>query len=317
MPRSRSRRPPTSQSSRPSTAADDYAFSTPGTASSSSSPYFTSENPQPLPAALHPHYAHYEYPDDSDALDGVVEEEEDDESDAEDVFAYLPPTTADQENAPAPAAQHQLQYYPAPPPAESPPQTTSSYDHLVQGGDAFRMRPVVSQSPQNDASPPYTHPRTPIHLDTTHGAKHLHVALPSPTAQTSMPGPSQPPQTNFLPGSAYDNPYQFTLSQISNYAPPSTQGSTFSGSDGLRLRHNINVGVIKRTRARHDRDHKSSDSPDDVFEESSVKMEDASIAQLVAKDIANLEYGRRPRRLEDGALDELDAAWSTREGSIK
>ena len=314
----RSRRPPTSQSSRPSTAADDYAFSTPGTASSSSSPYFTSDNPQPLPAALHAHYTHFQYPEDEDTLDGVVEEDEDEgeESDA-DVFAYLPPTTADQQADASPATQPQFQFHlpRTPQQAESPPQTTSSFDHFPQGPDTLHMRPVATQSlPQNDASPPYTNPRSPIHLDTsTHGVKQLHVALPSP-----IPGPSQPLQSYFLPGSAYDNPYQFTLSQMSSSVPPSTQGSTFTSSEGLRLRHNINVGVIRRTKRRDkDVDQKSTEDPDFIYKEPSANIQGSSFAKLVGSDLASLEYARRSRRLEDGALDELDGAWSNREGSIK
>lgn len=313
----RSRRPQTSQSSRPSTAADDYAFSAPGTASSSSSPYFSSDNPQPLPAALHAHYAHFQYPDDEDNLGGVVEEEdegEQDESEDEDVFAYLPPTTAEQQNE---VAQSQLQLHPprTPQQVESPPETTSSFDHYPQGPDALHMRPVLTPNlPQNDASPPYTTSRPPIHLDTsTHGVKRLHVTLPTP-----IPGPSQPPQSYFLPGSAYDNPYQFTLSQMSTSVPPSTQGSTFTSSEGLRLRHNINVGVIRRTRKRDkDIENKSTDGPDYIFKEPSSNIEGSSIAKLVGSDLSSLEYGRRSHRLEDSALDELDGAWSHREGSIK
>ena len=317
MPRPRSRRPPTSQSSRTSSAIDDYAFSTPGTASSSSSPYFTTDNPpQALPAALHAHYAQYHYPDDPDTLDGVTEEdEEDEESDAEDVFAYLPPTTADQQSDP-PGHQHQLHFSRAHPQAESPPDTNSSYDH-VQGPDALRMHPVVTPTfPQNDASPPYSHPRSPLHLKTSPlGAKQLHVALPTSTAHPSSPGPSQPTQSYFLPGTAYDNPYQFTLSQMSNSVPPSTQGSTFSGSEGLRHRHNINVGVTKRTKQREKGANLSTDDSDDIYKEPSAIMEGSSVAKLVSNDIASLEYAQRSRRLEDGALE--DGTWSNREGSIK
>ena len=321
MPASRSRRPPTSQSSRPSTA-DDYAFSVPGTASSSSSPYFTSENPQPLPAPLHAQYAQYHYPDDPNGLGGVAEEDEDEESDAEDVFAYLPPTTADQQADATATTAHQAQLHFSPPhahqQAESPPDTNSSYDHLAQGPDALRMRPMVTQSlSQSDPSHPYALPHSPLRLKSSpHGIKQHHVSLPSPTTLPSTPGPSQPPQSFFLPGSAFDNPYQFTLSQMSNSVPPSTRGSTFTDSDGLRHRHNINVGVIKRTKKRRDTG-KSTDDPDEIFKEPGVALEGGSIAKLVSNDIASFEYARRSRRLEDGALDELDASWSNREGSIK
>ena len=318
----RSRRPPTSPSSH-SSAADDYAFSSPGTASSSSSPYFTTENPQPLPIALHAHYAaQYQYPDDPDALDGVIEEEEEEEeeSDAEDVFAYLPPSTADQQRdqrqpPPQPPPQPRV-----PPPVDSPPETGSSFDALSQGPDALRLRQLSANS-QNDASSPFRGPLEPNTSPTS--AKQLRVALPSP-APTAPPGPSQPQSQSYfpatiLPGNAYDNPYQFTLSQMSaNSIPPSTPTSTLAGSDGLRHRHNITVGIIKRSKRRRGKivEHRSTDF-DDPDKDTSTTVE-GSIAKLVGSEISSLDYTGGSRRAGDRALDELDdGTWSRREGSIK
>jgi len=325
MPRQSSRRPPTTQSSRPSTAADDYAFSIPGTASSSSSPYFTTDNPQPLPAALHAHYANYGYPDDRSTLDGVTEEEEEEESDAEDVFAYLPPTTADIERERELQGQVTGQQVRSPthfaPHPESPPDTNDSYDHLPQGPDAVRMRTLSSQPShqQNGATPPYTQnssqPRSPLAAvdQSSLGAKQMHVALPSPVTMTSPPGPSTAPQnyySYYFPGRAYDNPYEYQISEIEESIPPSTRASVFTTSTEIRQRTNLNIGIVKRSRGRGKHPERRS-TLDSLDKDTNIKS-DTGLSKL---SHGSLAYSGRSRRMEEGGLDDVD--WSTRDGSVK
>lgn len=318
MPRQSARRPTTSQSSRPSTAAEDYAFSTPGTASSSSSPYFTADNPQPLPAALHPHYPNYGYGDDHSTLDGVTEEEEEEESDAEDVFAYLPPSTADiererQQQGLSPA-QLPPRILPHP---ESPPDTNSSYDHIPQGPDALRMHPLSSHNTdtQNEATPPYA-PRSPLVVDQTPvGARQLHVVLPSHVTDSQVAGPSTSNNSSqfwYLPGRAYDNPYEYYLDSEDS-AAPSTRASAFTTASDIPSR-NLNRGIIRRS-VNRGKDPNRRNTIDSLDKDSNIKMEGLSIAKLVGNDVGSLAYSGQSRRMEEGVLDDID--WSTRDGSVK
>lgn len=336
----RSRRPVTSQSSRPSTAADDYAFSPPVTASS-----FTSDNPQPLPAALHPHaHYHHFYTDDRSTLDGVTEEEEEEEeeSDAEDVFAYLPPTTADaqrerqqeqqqqqfsEQTFQQPYQYDQLQSLPSPqsiavpPPvatvylsAESPPETGSSCDYIPGGVDSLRLRPINYSRPSKESIPPYnSSPALPSPvLDFKRP-----LSSPSPQLSASvfspLPGPSQEPvastSASYFPGIAFDNPYQLAQS---NYAEarrryrgshaPSTQGSGYTNSTG---RQNINARGLSR--AIHGRSGSAKEDSDrDTI---ATTVEDASLSKFTS-DINTIDL--ISRGLEHGSAD-----WGIRDGSVK
>lgn len=341
MPRSRSRRPVTSQSSHPSTAADDSAFSPPVTASS-----FTSDNPQPLPAALHPHahYHHY-YTDDRSTLDGVTEEEEDedeDESDAEDVFAYLPPTTADIERERQQQQQQQQPIQPQPqytqlqpvlppqsatspssatapfPSAESPPETSSSYDFVTNNSESLRLAPINYSRPSRESIPPYR-PSPNIPTSALDVKRPISPSSPTPQSPILVPvpapvsGPSQQPVTStsssYFPGSAFDNPYQIALFQFAEARmryqtshAPSTQGSGYTNSTS---HHNINAAALSRNLRRRSRRTKNEYDRETVI----TTAEDASMSKFPSEVNTIDMVGR--------GLDHGSADWELPEGSLR
>jgi hypothetical protein len=246
----------------------------------------------------------------------VTEEDEDEESDAEDVFAYLPPTTADvererQQQGLSPA-QALPRFLPHP---ESPPDTNSSYDHIPQGSDALRMRPLSSHNTQNDeAIPPYAQfspNRSLLAVDQLPLDAKVHVTLPTHVQDSQIAGPSSAAnssQYRYFPGRAFDNPYEYLLDS-EDISAPSTRTSAFTAPSS----RNLNRGIIRRSINRG-KDPDRRTTLDSMDMDKHIKMDGLSISKL-GTDVGSLAYSGQSRRLEEGALDDID--WSTRDGSVK
>ena len=138
------------------------------------------------------------------------EEEEEEESDAEDLFAFLPPSTADQEQQRQDHTKSQAEFH-DPDLTHHQPNFDQMFAASVPYGSTPGSAAIPPITPLQPAYDPYA--RYPA--DTTVGPSTLHFPL-------NLPPPQSPPSTGSV---SRDDPYQMRRMNATNTASSDTRRS--------------------------------------------------------------------------------------------